>query len=175
MPRCDYEILAELVEYPTEKTAVLLAGWLDELRASRPPVAELLQPLGDYLWSHQLESAQELYTRIFDLNPVCTLGIGYHLFGDSYERGRFMAELRKCEAEAGLVEERELPDHLSVVLKWLARVNGTDLYSDMVEECVLPALAKMDDSLAGEQNPYRSLLRAVTVTLGEDLTGFKSR
>ncbi len=50
-------------------------------------------------------SCEELYTRTFDLNPVCALEIGWHLFGEDYERGAFLVrmrdQLRRARARRG--------------------------------------------------------------------------
>ena len=38
------------------------------------------------------EQIQELYTRTFDINPVCTLEIGWHIFGEDYARGALLVK-----------------------------------------------------------------------------------
>lgn len=160
-----YEHLAAALEYPTEQTAALLETCEAQFRASCPRAAELLTPLRQYLTDNPLETVQERYTRTFDLTPVCALDVGYHLFGEDWQRGPFLARLRESQQEAGVNAGLELPDHLPIVLKWLARVEGTDVHDDMVRECVLPALAKMDACLADSDNPYRHLLRAIAAVL----------
>ena len=41
-----------------------------------------------------VEDLQELYTRTFDWNPDTSLEIGWHLYGENYERGEFLVEVR---------------------------------------------------------------------------------
>lgn len=164
-----YEQLAILLDYPNERMAARLERCLSELGDCCPEAAERLAGLRGFLRDQPVGAAEELYTHTFDINPVCTLDVGYHLFGEDYRRGLFLAHLRESQEEVGLTGERELPDHLPVVLRWLARVYGTELYTDMVSECVLPALRKMDGVLAEGTNPYRGVLQAVAVVLEQDL------
>lgn len=161
--------MAALLEYPTDGTLALLKAFRAQVRHSLPRAAEWLGGLEAYLVANPVESVQELYTSTFDLTPVCTLDIGYHLFGEDYQRGRFLALLRESQEKTGMKEERELPDHLPVLLRWLARVRESEVYSEMLEECVLPALSKIDGCLVDSANPYRGLLQAVAVILKQDL------
>lgn len=164
------EELAALLGYPDEETETHLCTCLSVLRNQLPEAAELLAAWQAYMSDHPLEHVQELYTQTFDLNPVCTLDVGHYLFGEDYQRGVFLAHLRGSLEEAGLEESGELPDHLPVVLRWLARVPGTEMHKDMVTECVLPALCKMHECLADGSNPYKSVLRTVTLVLERSLT-----
>jgi nitrate reductase delta subunit len=164
-----YEWLACALAYPTADTLPGLEAHLPALRAAYPRAARGLDGLRAYLGDHPVEDAQELYTRTFDINPVCSLDVGFHLFGEDYDRGRFLAMLRGSQQEAGMPEERELPDHLPVVLRWLARVYGSELHVDMVTECVLPALRKMDEALGKGTNPYAGLLQTIAAILEADL------
>jgi nitrate reductase delta subunit len=135
-----------------------------------PDAAEALAGWSCHFREKPVWSVQELYTHTFDLNPVCSLDVGYYLFGEDYQRGLFMAHLRESQEEVGLDHERELPDHLPVLLRWLARVWGTELHTDMVSLCVLPAMRKMNEALDGGTNPYRGVLQALTEVLKADLT-----
>ncbi|MBI3909897.1 MAG: hypothetical protein HY320_03075 [Armatimonadetes bacterium] len=164
-----YERLAALLDYPSEHTASHLEACLSALRDCSPEAAEMLAGWHVFLGGNPVCSVQELYTHTFDINPSCPLDVGYYLFGEDYQRGVFLACLRESQEEVGLTGERELPDHLPVVLRWLARVYGTELHTDMVCECVLPALRKMDESLANGTNPYRGVLQAVALVLARDL------
>jgi nitrate reductase delta subunit len=165
-----YEQLASLLDYPDERTAGQLEACLPELRERFPEAAEALTGWRSYLCDHPVWSVEELYTHTFDVNPVCTLDVSYYLFGEDYQRGLFLGQMRESLEAVGLQEGRELPDHLPVVLRWLARVYGSELHADMVSECVLPALRKMDESLADGTNPYRGVLQAVAMVLERDLS-----
>jgi len=106
---------------------------------------------------HELE---ELYTRTFDINPVASLDIGWHLFGENYERGKFLVHMRALLRNNGITESTELPDHLTHVMQ-VVPIMGSELAERFVVEKVVPALIIILDGLAGKQNPYEHLLYAV--------------
>ncbi len=170
-----YEKLAALLEYPTEHPGPAVEACRAELDISYPAAAELLTDLQAYVTGTSLDMMQERYTNTFDLTPVCALEVGFHIFGEDYQRGAFLAHLRESQVEVGLGNDVELPDHLAVLLRWLARITGTEVCHDIIEECILPALAKMDECLADADNPYRNPLLAVTAVLEHDLQSGAAR
>lgn len=107
------------------------------------------------------EGMEELYTRTFDLNPVATLELGWHLWGEQYERGRFLADLRALQEQLGVGMSTELPDHLTVVLETLDRMDD----ASALETQIAPALEKIAKPLDEQGNPYRHLIRAVITAL----------
>jgi nitrate reductase delta subunit len=108
----------------------------------------------------ELAELQELYTRTFDLNPACALEAGYHLFGENYKRGEFLAHLRETEAPFDLGQENQLPDYLPVLLRLLTKLDD-DLRSSLISECLIPAIEKMLATFKDATNPYRFLLAVV--------------
>lgn len=104
-----------------------------------------------------LEGLQELYTLTFDLNPVATLEVGWHLWGEQYERGRFLADLRAKQDLLGIDAGDELPDHLPVVLQMLDRQFDPELAKQ-----VLRAMTKIATPLDEQGNPYRHVIHAAT-------------
>jgi nitrate reductase delta subunit len=107
-----------------------------------------------------LESLQELYTRTFDLNPVCSLEIGWHLFGEEYERGAFLVKMRQELRAHAIPESTELPDHLTHVLRLMSNLEP-DEAAALASRFVLPAIEKMLAGLEGKGNPYEAVLRNV--------------
>ncbi len=177
-----YEPLAALLDYPTQETGKWLEQTLAGLRRWLPEALPLARAWQGYVEATPLGSLQEQYTHTFDLNPVCSLAVGYYLFGEDYQRGMFLVRMRECLESVGLEGERELPDHLPVVLRWLARTPEEELRREMVTECLLPVLRQMEQALAPlagaceslseaseGDNPYRSLLQVVRLVLERDL------
>lgn len=111
-----------------------------------------------------LEARQEFFTQTFDLNPVCSLEQGWHLFGENYERGLLLVRLREELRTAGIAEEGELPDHLTYTLRLLPRMSH-DRAADFAGAIVLPALVKMIQALQGKNNSYEGLLSSIAVML----------
>ena len=151
-----YENLADLIEYPD-------TDWNSKVAAI--PADSVLSEFRSCIATLSFSEAQELYTRTFDLNPICALEIGYHLFGENYKRGEFLANLRETEAPFDLGQENQLPDYLPVLLRLLTRLKDEELRSSLISECLIPALDKMLTSLKESNNPYRFLLDALRTTL----------
>lgn len=175
-----YAELAALLTYPDGETLGQCTTWLEAWGERRPVAAGLLCEWRDFAASTPLWELQEVYTRTFDLNPSCSLDVGYYLFGEDYQRGAFMALVRQELDRVGLPRDAELPDHLPNLLRWMEMVFGQDGHVEMVSECLLPVLEKMDRSFdaraasdssvsARAENPYRLLIRAVRDVLDSDL------
>ena len=163
--RSSYKFLADLLEYPVEDW-----GFRRDEPSALPKAAnESLR--GDFaLFASETEDLsisdlQELYTRTFDLSPVCALEIGYHLFGENYKRGVFLANLRETEAPFELGQDHQLPDYLPVLLRLLTKLNEEELRNALIVDCMIPALEKMLKTLSEGENPYRHLIAAVRTAL----------
>lgn len=111
-----------------------------------------------------LEGLQELYTITFDLNPVATLEVGWHLWGEQYERGRFLADLRARQELLGIDSGNELPDHLPVLLRMLEREFDPQLAAQIVK-----AMEKIAKPLDEQGNPYRHVIRAAREAIAGEL------
>jgi nitrate reductase delta subunit len=114
----------------------------------------------EFVLSMSIDDLEESYTRTFDLNPVCSPDIGWHLFGEDYNRGLFLARLRREMRRIGIEESCQLPDHLSHVLLILSgfEINNA---SDFATACVIPALEKMDGALDEKSSDWLGLVRSV--------------
>jgi nitrate reductase delta subunit len=151
--------LADLLEYPGE-------DWPRRLELIEESLgSEELAEFSRRAESLPLASLQETYTQTFDLNPVAALEIGYHLFGENYKRGLFLAQLRETEAQYALDEPRQLPDYLPVLLRLLTRLDDRELREDLIADCLLPAIGKMKTALRSKENLYAPLVEAVEARL----------
>lgn len=108
----------------------------------------------------RVEDLQELYTRTFDWNPATSMEIGWHLYGENYDRGEFLVHVRGLLRRYGVVESEGLPDHLAHVLPLLRRLPAGEA-AEFAAEYLAPALRKMEAALAGTGNPYLELVRAL--------------
>jgi len=102
---------------------------------------------------------QELYTHTFDLSPICALEIGWHLHGESYDRGRLLVRMRQLLEQMAIDEAGELPDHLSSMLLALARLDPATR-AELGHRWLIPAVARMLAAFDGKNNPYADALRA---------------
>ena len=146
--------LAELLRYPNEDLARRVAHAIDALIEDRDALEEVTA-FYDEVENVTVCGMEELYTRTFDLNPVATLDLGWHLYGEQYERGRFLAELREREVKAGIDAGTELPDHITAILLLIAAT-----HDDKLAAHVRPALEKIRKPLDEHGNPYRHLIAA---------------
>ena len=140
-------------------------GSLEEVRSAWEalPVGgvrrHLLKFLGE-LEALDLAGWEELHTRTLDLAPIFAPYVGYMIWGDSYQRGEFMAEMKVAQDEAGIDRRGELPDHLDPLSRYLAIVD--EPLSQLVE--LFPeAIGRMKKTLkaAEKDNPYRHVLQAL--------------
>lgn len=103
---------------------------------------------------------EELFTRTFDINPVCSLELGWHLYGETYQRGSFLVSMRETLRALEIPESTELPDHLSHALSAVGRMDEGEARA-FVNQYLLPALRKMLEGFASSTNPFEHVLRAV--------------
>ncbi len=161
----DREVLssfAELLSYPASDpagparrcralvagrpSAPLLDGFLSRAARARP---------------HELE---EVYSATFDLDPACAPYVGHHLAGESPKRGLFMARLAQAYRDDGFEGGSrfgELPDHVAVVLRYLAAAPEGPSRTAVLEDALVPALEKMVAALPEDDDAYRPVLAAL--------------
>jgi nitrate reductase molybdenum cofactor assembly chaperone len=164
-----YEILASSLEYPGKDWNTRLERCKQWLTIQEPDVAVQFIRFRRNVKSLSIEKLQELYTQTFDLNPVCTLDIGYHLFGENYKRGELLAKLRETEAPYELDQANQLPDHLPVLLRLLAKLEDEELRLALIGEILIPALGKMLEALSQTDNPYRDLIEVISNALKDEV------
>jgi nitrate reductase delta subunit len=160
-----YENLADLLDYPVADWQSRCDECKELLTAERESLVRQFSLFASETQRLSLSELQELYTRTFDLSPVCALDIGYHLFGENYKRGVFLANLRETEAPFDLGQEHQLPDYLPVLLRLLTKLDDEELRSALIVDCMIPALEKMLKTLGEGENPYRHLIAAVNTKL----------
>ena len=164
-----YEGFAGLLDYPGTGWPLLIESSGELLADGRLEVFAAFTDFSKGVVTLPLWELQELYTRTFDLSPVCALDIGYHLFGENYKRGIFLANLRETEAPFDLGQEHQLPDYLPVLLRLLTKLDDEELRGSLISECLVPALEKMLQTLGAGENPYRHLIESVRITLQSEI------
>jgi nitrate reductase molybdenum cofactor assembly chaperone NarJ/NarW len=160
------QLLAESFRYPAPGRLETLEKGLAQLPAGSAAHKSLAAFVG-CLQGLSLHEWEELYTRTWDINPVAAPYVGYQAWGESYQRGNFLALMSRTLREAGVESDGELPDHLVPVLRYLG-AGGAPL----VElHAILPAaLERMSATLrkADPKNPYHPLLEAVSQAVQQE-------
>jgi nitrate reductase delta subunit len=162
-----YDRLAELFAYPEGDYSGQLNACAGALEGGYADAVAALGPLLETVAQKSLEELQELYTRTFDINPVCTLEVGWHVYGEDYARGAFLVKMREQLRRRNLPESRELPDHLTHVVALLGRIEGEEA-DELAARYLLPAVDKMLDGMREGDSPYRALLETVSSVVRAD-------
>lgn len=121
-----------------------------------------LEPIRDFaeaITDTSTAELQERFTEVFDLDPDCAPDLGWHLFGERYERGEWLADLRADQRRLGIEASAELPDHLTNILRTLARDEPSR--ADALARTIAPAIAQLHAALVKRDSPYRHAVTAV--------------
>lgn len=162
-----YDQVGRLFAYPMAGYTADLQRCATSLHDGHEQAADELQPLIELIRPMSLEKIQELYTRTFDINPVCTLEVGWHIYGEDYARGAFLVKMREMLRSHNLPESTELPDHLTHVLSVLGRLHGEEA-NDLAARYVLPSLEKMLKAMEDSETPYMAVLKTVARVVRDD-------
>ena len=150
--------LAELLAYPSGPLEARVKRCLSALDPA-DDAAAALRRFEQGVDGLSLTDLQEQYTAVFDLNPACTLDLGWHLFGETRERGGFLAVLRADLERVGVPETTELPDHLFHVLALLGHEERQR--AAVLAALVAPAVTGVRAALEERGSVYADLLAAV--------------
>ncbi len=116
------------------------------------------------------EEREEIFTRTFDVTPVCIPYVSIHLFGEeNFKRGEMMARLNARYEEMQFDPAGELPDHVVVLLRYAAGVDDGE-FQELVRFCLLGPIARMI-AANGEENPYCILLETIQAVLKVEAPG----
>jgi nitrate reductase molybdenum cofactor assembly chaperone len=154
-----FESLVALVAYPRRDVTPIV----QQCVATLPPwLADAAVPLERFAYAvatMPLHVVENEYVRAFDFDPDCALELGWHLFGETVERGGFLADVREDLERAGIKEAEGLPDHLANLLPLLARedpIKAAELACR-----IAPAVSQVRAALAERHSPYTHLIAAV--------------
>lgn len=154
---CD---LSELLDYPDQTLKSLVREWLKRYSPASPLAATRITDFQTAIDSLSPATLEEIYTRSFDIAPVCIPYITAYLYGDeNYERGNLMHKLTDRYRESGFDPGQELPDHIRVVLKFAPSFSQDELH-ELTEYCLLKPLSEMHQSLQEAENIYANVVAA---------------
>ncbi len=134
---------AEMLDYPHPGLARGVRKTAEILAADRGKASALLEQFGNFVETTPAGRVEEIYTATFDFVGAFHPYIGHHLLGDSYKRSVLLLGLKERYRSFGFDAGIELPDHLAVVLRFLAACGDAKLGEELISEALLPALSKM--------------------------------
>lgn len=168
---------ADVLDYPRAPVADSVRACEALAAARSPEAASLLAGFRALAEGQPLGELQEAYTLAFDLDsmsdlePTCYPYVGHHLFDENPKRSAFLVGLNERYHAHGFTAEGELPDHLVVLLRFLAVCDDEALAAELLHDAVVPGLERMAGK-AGEPGGaasgrvrYLGLLRALLLAL----------
>lgn len=158
-----FDSFARVLSYPGTDYTDRLLRCRTAVGSLGPYREEILQKIDEFIDATKNSSTgemEEMYTRTFDINPVSSLEVGWHLHGETYERGAFLVTMRDLLRRCSIEESTELPDHLTHVLQAVGRMDPIEA-SEFVNKNILKAVNKMLEGFPGQSNPYENILLAV--------------
>jgi nitrate reductase delta subunit len=166
-----YQHLASLVSYPDAGLFLALEHCIQALAPEVPEAATLLEHFRDAAGELGRDALEEAYIQVFEMQAETTLYIGHQLFGEDWRRGTFMACLKERYRECGFSCGAELPDHASVILRFLKAEPPGPEKEELIGDCIVPALHKVLRAIEGKKTPYGNVLRALLLYLGAGCDG----
>src|SRR5450756_2774602 len=146
-----YQRLASLVSYPNAELFPALDACIQELASEVPDAAALLEHFRDAAKELGQDALEETYIQVFEMQAEAALYIGHQLFGEDWRRGTFMACLKERYQECGFSCGSELPDHASVILRFLEVEQPGAEREELIGDCIAPALHKVLGAIEGKK------------------------
>ncbi len=116
--------LSLILSYPTRELQAAMpeiGGVLAADNRLKAAARRALRPLVEELGGRDIYDIEERFVLLFDRSRTLSLNLFEHVHGESRDRGGAMVSLIETYREAGLEPATsELPDHLPVLLEFLA-------------------------------------------------------
>ena len=163
-----YDLFADVLGYPTSRIVEQAKACRSALETRSGPAYEHMCTFAEFCMKNPLGRLEELYTDTFDIQARCCPYVGYHLFGEDRSRGVFMVKLKEHYRALNFPTEGELPDHIGVMLRSLARGQRGEDVRDLIEYCMIPATKKMIALFKDKVNPYQDVLKSLLIMLDRE-------
>ncbi|MBI5633160.1 MAG: hypothetical protein HZA15_06755 [Nitrospirae bacterium] len=176
-----YTHFADLLEFPREDIRPKVDECIVAINDSHYPedvVKELMSFRND-LDRLSIDTLQELYSYTFELVSDTTLDMGYYLHAgqDGFKRARNLVTIKAMYRDNGFpfeeIAKGELPDHLTVLLRFIGFIEGEDLRRDFMKSFVVVAMEKLNRNFQTQKNAYRHLVGAIYKIIDRDVKEVK--
>lgn len=138
-----YLIFADLFRYPDELFPELVGRCIAMLREKYPDVVHEMEVFQEYVNTHTRDEREELFTKTFDVQPICYLDLGYVIWGEDYKRGAFLLHMQQEQEAAGNDCGTELPDNISNMLTLFTKTENQVLLDELAVKILIPGVKKM--------------------------------
>ena len=137
------ELFAELLEYPHPGIAKTARECAEQVAPENPEAAVMLGEFASFVERTPHDTLEEVFTATFDLDATCHPYIGYHMFGEDYKRSALMLELKDLFRQYDFDSGIELPDHVAVLLRFMAKCPDLELTAEIGREALVRTLEPM--------------------------------
>lgn len=156
---------SELLSYPSERLKAAAADCDRQLKESDPDAAAAFAGFINFLEEQNIARIEEVFTSTFDLQALSYPYVGYQLCGESQARTMFLMRLQELYTKQEFSSGTELPDHLSVLLRFIGSIPDPQGNREIIVDALLPALEKIINGIEAQDHPYRHLLNALQIYL----------
>ena len=119
-----------------------------------------LRPLVTALAEDDIYDLQERFVMLFDRSRTLSLNLFEHVHGESRDRGGAMVSLVETYREAGFdPATTELPDHLPVLLEFLATRTPAEAHDTLADAAHI--FAALAERLTRRESPYAAIFEAL--------------
>lgn len=155
--------LSLLLSYPTvelQEAMPAIGGVLASETRLTSATRRDLRPLVDYLGQGDIYAVQENFVMLFDRSRSLSLNLFEHVHGESRDRGSAMVSLVETYREAGFDPvTSELPDHLPVLLEFLATQPAAEACDTLADAAHI--FAALAERLTRRESPYAGVFAAL--------------
>ncbi len=138
-----YLIFADLFRYPGPNYLERVNACQAMLDKKYPDIAPELLRFKEYVASQTQDTLEELFTRTFDVQPICYLDLGYVIFGEDYKRGAFLLHMQEEQLKVGNDCGTDLSDNLCNMLTFYTKTDNQELREELAVKIMLPGIEKM--------------------------------
>lgn len=163
-----YNDLAVVFQYPENELTGCFDRWMEIVLNIIPEQKSMLNDFIHHIQNKPLATQQEYYIATFDVQAVCFLDIGYVLYEEDYNRGVFLANMKREQQKAGNECGSELPDHLPNMLSLLPKLKDESFAEELIVSMMMPAIEKMIASFQKSSNVYKGLLEILWSIMNKD-------
>ncbi len=165
-----YSLFGHILEPPGPGFRDRVDECIALLTPFRQEAADLMKGFKTFVEQTPPRRIEKIHEDTFSLEGACYPYVGYQLFGDGSHRRLFLDGLKELYQSYGSSAAQETPDHLGVMLKFLAEGGDEEALDEMVSLYVIPSLRRMLKGCEGRGTPYEEVLRALLLVLKERVT-----
>lgn len=138
-----YILLAELFKYPDGNFVKVVNQCQQMMELRYPEAANRMRKFTDYINNCDQDAREELFTKTFDVQPICYLDLGYVIFGEDYKRGAFLLHMQGEQQKYNNDCGTDLPDNICNVFTLMAQHPSAEFVEELAQKIVIPAAKKM--------------------------------